>query len=83
MDNHNCDHNNNKQTDNGLVVGKVFMLLTQEGTMVMVEASASGPCQGSGGGDVAARELTTASGSSYSGSCPPDTVERYMVKWVG
>ena len=46
----------------------------------MVEASASGPCQGSGAGDVAARELTIASGSSYSGSCPPDTVDRYMVK---
>ena len=57
------------------------MLLTQEGTMVMVEASALGPCNGSGAGDVAARELTIASGSSYSGSCPPDTVERYMVKF--
>ena len=55
------------------------MLLTQEGTMVMVEASAMGPCNGSGAGDVAARELTIASGSSYSGSCPTDTVERYMV----
>ena len=41
----------------------------------MVEASASGPCNGSGAGDAAARELTMASGSSYTGSCPPDTVE--------
>ena len=56
------------------------MLLTQEWTMVMVEASALGPCNGSGAGNVAARELTMASGSSYSGSCPTDTVERYMVK---
>ena len=49
----------------------------------MVEVSASGPCQGSRAGDVAAKELTMASGSSYSGSCPPDTVEKFMVKWVG
>ena len=42
--------------------------------MVMAEASASAPCMGSGGDGVAAGELTMASGSSYSGSCPPDTV---------
>ena len=43
--------------------------------MVMAETSESGPCMGRGAGDaVAAGELTVASGSSYSGSCPPDTV---------
>ena len=50
----------------------------------MAETSESGPCMGRGAGDavavacmgsdVAAGELTVASGSSYSGSCPPDTV---------
>ena len=39
--------------------------------MVMAETSASGPCMGS---DAAAGELTMASGSSYSGSCLPDTI---------
>ena len=48
--------------------------------MVMAETSASAPCMGSGG-DVAAGELTMASGSSYSDSFPPGTVhvERYVV----
>ena len=54
--------------------------------MVMTETSESGPCMGRGAGDavavtvacmgsdIAAGELTIASGSSNSGSCPPDTV---------
>ena len=48
--------------------------------MVMAETSASAPCMGSGS-DVAAGELTMASGSSYSSSCPPDTVhvDRYVI----
>ena len=48
--------------------------------MVIAETSASAPCMGSGS-DVAARELTVASGFSYSGSFPPGTVhvERYVI----
>ena len=42
--------------------------------MVMAEESGSGPCMGRGAGDIAAGELTIASGSSYSGSCPPVAV---------
>ena len=61
----------------------LLLQLTQEGTMVMVEASALGPCNGSGAGDVAARVLTMVSGSSYSGSCSPDTAERYIVMLLG
>ena len=49
----------------------------------MVGASALGPCKGSGAGDVAARVLTMVSGSSYSGSCSPDTAERYTVMLLG
>ena len=54
--------------------------LTQGGTMVMAETSESGPCMGRGASDaVAAGELTMASGYSYSGSCPPDTVHMESV----
>ena len=50
--------------------------------MVIAETSASGPCTGS---DVAAGELTMASGSSYSGSFPLGTVhvERHVISWWG
>ena len=41
--------------------------------MVIAEASVSAPCMDSGAGDIAAGEMTMASGSSYSGSCPPGT----------
>ena len=40
----------------------------------MPDTSVSGSCIGSGAGDVAARELTMASGSSYSGSITAGTV---------
>ena len=49
----------------------------------MVEASAAGPCKGSGAGVVAVRVLTMASGFSYSGSCSPDAAERYIVMLLG
>ena len=39
----------------------------------MPDTSASGSCIGSGAGDVVARELTMASGSSYSGSITTGT----------
>ena len=45
----------------------------------MPEVSASGPCMGRGAGDVAAGEMTMASGSSYSGLFSPDTVKRIVV----
>ena len=44
----------------------------------MPDTSVSGSCIGSGAGDVAARELTMASGSSYSASIATGTAHMGM-----
>lgn len=57
----------------------LLLWLTEEGTMVMFEASTTGPCKVGGPEDIAAGELTMASGSSYAGSCALDTEENIIV----